>query len=76
MANRLFDSLNSKRPTLQDQLFQLRADPIRYLTQRRLNIPQELQGDPKGIVQYLLNTGQMSGAVYEKLQSQVHSMMG
>lgn len=35
-------------------------NPVGYFTSHHLNIPQDLQNDPQGAIQYLLNTGQMS----------------
>lgn len=35
-------------------------NPIQWLTQRSINIPQEYANDPHGAVQYLLNSGKMS----------------
>lgn len=48
---------------------QLRANPMQMLT-RRFNLPQGMNmNNPNDIVQYLLNTGQIS-------QQQVNSVMG
>ena len=48
---------------------QLRSNPMQMLT-RRFNLPQGMNmNNPNDIVQYLLNTGQIS-------QQQVNSVMG
>lgn len=39
---------------------QFMQNPIQWLTQRCINIPQEYANDPHGAVQYLLNSGKMS----------------
>lgn len=39
---------------------QFMQNPIQWLTQRSINIPQEYANDPHGAVQYLLNSGKMS----------------
>ena len=35
-------------------------NPLQWLTQRQINIPQEYANDPHGAVQYLLNNGKMT----------------
>lgn len=72
MANNLFNTLNGGG--MMSQLQQLRANPLQFLMNHRLNIPQELQNNPQGIVQYLLNTGQMSQNDFNNLQSRVRQL--
>lgn len=74
MANSLFNALNGNQMGLQEQLRQLRANPMQFLMQRRLNIPQEIQGDPRSIVQHLLNTGQMRQEDFDRLQGVVNNI--
>lgn len=74
MANSLFNALNGNQIGLQEQLRQLRANPMQFLMQRRLNIPQEIQGDPRSIVQHLLNTGQMRQEDFDRLQGIVNNI--
>ena len=40
----------------------LKANPVQFLMQRKLNLPQGFQGGPQEIVQHLLNTGQITQA--------------
>lgn len=44
-------------------------NPMGFLMQRKLNIPQELSNNPQGIVQHLLDTGQMTQKQLNELQS-------
>ena len=74
MANNLFNSLNGGQINFQAQLQQLRANPVQFLMNRKLNIPQEIQGDPQQIVQHLLNTGQMSQERYAQLQNVIKNL--
>lgn len=74
MANSLFNSLQGGQPNIQEQLRQLQANPVQFLMQRRLNIPQELQNDPRGMIQHLLNTGQMRQEDFNRLQGVVNNM--
>ena len=43
-------------------------NPMAFLAQRRLNIPQQLQNDPNAAIQYLMNSGQMSQDQYNQLR--------
>lgn len=54
---------------------QFRQNPMQWLMQRRVNIPQEYQNNPQQAVQYLLNNGQMSQDQFNKL-SQMTQQMG
>lgn len=74
MSNPLFNSLNGGNNILA-QLNQLRSNPVQFLMQRRYNIPSNLNNNPQGIVQHLLNTGQMSQDTYNRLQNQVGQIL-
>lgn len=50
-------------------------NPMQFLLQRRINIPQQFQNDPHGAVQYLLNNGQMKQEDFNRL-SQMANQMG
>lgn len=39
---------------------QFRANPMQMLMQQRLNVPQNIAGDPNAILNHLLQTGQVS----------------
>ena len=51
---------------------QFRQNPMQMLLQRRLNVPQNMMGDPDAIMQHLLSTGQISqqqmNAAYQTAQ--------
>ena len=40
-------------------LSQLKANPMQYILQQRLNVPANIMNDPNAIVQHLLTTGQI-----------------
>ena len=40
-------------------LQQLKSNPLQFILQRRLNIPQDIANDPNAILQHLLQTGQV-----------------
>ena len=74
MSNPIFNSIGGGNNLL-TQLNQLRSNPVQFLMNRRLNIPDNLNGNPQGIVQHLLNTGQMSQETYNRIQRQVSQLM-
>ena len=41
-------------------LQQFKSNPMQMLMQRRLNVPQNMMGDPQQIVNHLLQTGQIT----------------
>lgn len=41
-------------------LQQLKANPMQFLMQRRFNIPQGMSADPQQILNYLVQSGQIS----------------
>jgi hypothetical protein len=54
MANSIFQN------DMMSQYAQFKKDPIQFLISRKINIPQEYLNNPKGAVEYLMNSGQMS----------------
>ena len=57
------------------QLQALRQNPVQFLMQRRFNIPQNIASNPNEIVQYLLNTGQVSQAQYNQANAMARQFM-
>lgn len=47
-------------------LSQLQQNPLGFLAQRKLNIPQGIANDPNKIIQHLMNTGQISQDQYNQ----------
>lgn len=74
--NSLYRSMNpTPQPNMMDQYQQFRQNPVRFLLNRHVNIPQQFQNNPQEAVQYLMNNGQMSQAQFQKL-SRMAQMMG
>lgn len=73
MSNPIYDAMGGN--DIMTQLQALRNNPVGFLLSRKYNIPDNLSGNPQGIVQHLLNTGQMSQDTYNKLQGQVSRIM-
>lgn len=49
-----------------NQFRMFRQNPMQYLMQRGMNIPQNIQNDPNAIVQHLLNSGQITQQQYNQ----------
>lgn len=66
MANKLFQEMQNN--SLMSNLQQLKENPAQFLMQRKFNIPQEYQNSPQEMVDYLVQSGQVS-------QDQVNKVM-
>jgi len=66
MSNRLFNE--QMQNGMMNQFNSFMQNPFQYLTQKKINIPQQFMNDPHGAVNYLLQNGQMS-------QEQLNSLM-
>ena len=52
--------MNNPMAFVIQMLPQIKADPMRFIMQRRFNVPQNIINDPDAIVNHLLRTGQVS----------------
>ncbi len=59
---------------IMNQFNQFIQNPIAFLMQKNINIPPEYISNPKGAVQYLMNTGKMSQAAFEQARSEAAQM--
>lgn len=73
MANPLFNLFNKPNPFMQ-QFNAFQQNPMQFLLSKNVNIPQNLQQDPKAAVQYLLNNGQMTQEQFNRLNNMASSM--
>lgn len=58
MANPLYNE--SMQKGFQSQLGSFMSNPMGFLMQHKISIPEQYANDPHGAVQYLLNNGKMS----------------
>jgi len=72
MSNPLFTEQMNKG--IMSQFNSFTQNPMQFLLQRKINIPQQYANDPHGAVQYLLNNGQMSQAQLNSLTQQAQRM--
>ena len=52
-------------------LQQFRQNPMQFLIQRRMNVPQNIANDPNAILNHLLQTGQVSQDAVNRAYQQV-----
>ena len=71
--NSLYQSMHQD-PML-NQYQQFTQNPLQFLMSRNINIPQRFQNDPRGAIQYLMNSGRMSQNQFNRL-SQMAQFMG
>lgn len=50
-------------------------NPMQTMMQRRLNLPQNWMQDPRGAVQQLMNSGQLSQQQFNQLQQMAGQIM-
>lgn len=69
MANPLFTN------QLMSQFQQFKSNPMSFLLQRNLNIPQQYLNNPEDAVKYLMNNGQMSQEQYNQISQIANSIL-
>ena len=76
MANRLYEEQQTKMSNnnIKSQFNNFMQNPMQYLLNQKINIPQEYANDPHGAVQYLLNSGSMSQDTFNKIRNTAMQM--
>lgn len=74
MGRKPFDPFGSMQGFM-GQFQGFMQNPMQFLMQRKLNIPQQYANDPQGAVQYLMNNGQMSQSQYNQLRQMAGQIM-
>ena len=72
MANPLYNE--QMQNGMMSQFNSFMHNPMQFLSQRKINVPQQFVNDPHGAVQYMLNNGQMSQAQLNKLTQMAQQM--
>ena len=72
----LFDKVNGSQPNMQEQLRQLQQNPGAMAQQAGYNIPENLYGNPQAMVQHLIQTGQVSNPVLQKIMPMIRQLGG
>ena len=60
----------------EQMLEQLKSNPIEMGKEKGYNIPENLAGDPRAMVQHLINSGQVGGPLLQKVMPMIQRMMG
>ena len=64
MPSRLYEEhqqiQNEQQQEINNRFQNFMRNPFEALAQKKFNIPKELANDPRGIVQHLVDTGQMN----------------
>jgi hypothetical protein len=66
----LFDKLNGQQMNMQ----QLQQDPIGMAQKAGYSIPQNLAGNPQAMVQHLIQTGQVSNPMLQKIMPMIQKL--
>lgn len=68
----LYDKLNGQQMNMQ----QLQNDPVGMAKQAGYNIPQNLANNPQAMVQHLIQTGQVSNPMLQKIMPMIQRLGG
>ena len=68
--------MNMMNQNMQNMLRQLQSNPKEFIRQRGAEIPDELLGDPQGMVQHMIMTGQVSSPVLQRILPMIRQMTG
>lgn len=60
----------------EQQLQELRSDPVGIAQKNGYTIPDEIKNDPKAMVLHLINSGQVSNPVMQRIMPMIRQMMG
>lgn len=73
----LFDRIGqSQQQTQQNQLQQLKNDPVGMGKQRGYQIPENLAGNPQAMVMHLIQSGQVGGPAMQRIMPMIRQMTG
>lgn len=59
---------------LMNMFQQFRQNPMQFLVQRGLNIPQQYLDNPNEAIQYLMNSGRLSQSQYNQAAQQTRAV--
>ena len=74
MANQLFQEMTTKNNPMMTQFNSFVQNPMQFLLQRNINVPQQYMNDPQAAVQYLLNNGTMSQDAFNSIRNMASRM--
>lgn len=75
MSNPLFQAMGGAQQNPMQMLYDLRNNPVQFVMRHGFNLPQNVSADPASIIQYLLNSGQISQDHYNQAVQMTRQMM-
>ena len=66
MPNNLFHT--TQQNNIMGEYSKFQQNPMQFLADRQINIPQEYMNNPEQAVQYLMNNGKMSQGTLDKIK--------
>lgn len=73
----LFEKINGQPPAnIQDAIRQLQSDPRGMAQRAGYNIPENIAGNPQAMVQHLIQSGQVSNPMLQKILPMIRNMGG
>ena len=61
---------------MMEKLRQLQNDPREFIRQAGAQVPEEMMHDPKAMVMHLIQTGQVSGPMMQRIMPMIRMMGG
>ena len=61
---------------MQDAMGQLRSNPAQMIRNAGYNVPDEIIGNPQATVMHLIQTGQVSSPMMQRIQPMMNMLMG
>ena len=73
----LFDRIGGQQPqNMQDAMRQLQRDPMGMAQRAGYQIPENLAGNPQAMVQHLIQSGQVSNPMLQRIMPMIQRMAG
>lgn len=67
---------NGMQAMQQEMMQKIQSDPIGMGKEKGYQIPDNLAGDPKGIVMHLIQTGQIGGPMMQRIMPMIQKLNG
>ena len=68
--------MNMNMPNIQETLRKLQSDPAGFMKNAGVNVPEEILNDPKAMVMHLIQTGQVSSPMLQRIMPMIRQMGG
>lgn len=60
----------------QEQLQEIKTNPIEFAKKKGFTIPEELANNPQAMIYHLINSGQVGGPAMQRIMPMIQQMMG